>query len=88
MDKFHKPRTHKDKTKYDRKSVSENLMDDLEPIIHDQEDSSENWENEGGAIHPDYVHPTEHDESDDLEAAKRVKRPEKVWKPFNGGRGG
>ena len=66
MDKFHKPRTHKDKTKYDRKSPSETLMDDIEPIYH----------------------PTEYDESDDLEAAKRVKYPEKVWKPFNGGKGG
>ena len=32
MDKFHKPRTHKDKTKYDRKSESEKMQDDLEPI--------------------------------------------------------
>ena len=67
MDKFHKPRTHKDKTKYNRKkSESEILQDELEPI----------W------------HPTEHDESDDLEDAKRVKYPEKIWKPFNGGKGG
>ena len=51
MDKFHKPRTHKDKTKYDRKSESENMQDDLEPI----------W------------HPTEYDESDDLEDAKVVE---------------
>ena len=41
MDKFHKPRTHRDKTKYHRKSESEKMQDDLEPIIHD-------WENEGG----------------------------------------
>ena len=32
MDKFHKPRTHKDKTKYDRKSESEKLQDELEPL--------------------------------------------------------
>ena len=51
MDKFHKPRTHKDKTKYDRKSESEKMQDDLEPI----------W------------HPTEYDESDDLEDAKVVE---------------
>ena len=50
MDKFHKPKTHKDKTKYDRKSESEIMQDDLEPI----------W------------HPTEHDESDDLEDAKVI----------------
>ena len=46
MDKFHKPRTHRDKTKYHRKSESEKMQDDLEPILHD-------WEDEGGAIHPD-----------------------------------
>ena len=51
MDKFHKPRTHKDKSKYDRKSESEKMQDDLEPI----------W------------HPTEYDESDDLEDAKVVE---------------
>ena len=51
MDKFHKPRTHKDKTKYDRKSESEIMQDDLEPI----------W------------HPTQYDESDDLEDAKVVE---------------
>ena len=51
MDKFHKPRTHKDKTKYDRKSESEKMQDDLAPI----------W------------HPTEYDESDDLEDAKVVE---------------
>ena len=50
MDKFHKPKTHKDKTKYDRKSESEIMQDDLEPI----------W------------HPTEYDESDDLEDAKVI----------------
>ena len=74
MDKLHKPSTHKDKTKYDGKSVSQNMMDDLEPIIHDKKDTSENWENEGGAVHPDgpYIHPTEHDESDDLEDAKVI----------------
>jgi len=51
MDKFHKPRTHKDKTKYDRKSESEKLQDELEPI----------W------------HPTQYDESDDLEDAKVIE---------------
>jgi hypothetical protein len=68
MDKFHKPSTHKDKTKYDRKSESERLQDELEPIIH----------------------PTEYDESDDLEYAKRIipPQPEKVNQPFNGGKGG
>ena len=35
MDKFHKPRTHRDKTKYNRRSESEKLMDDLEPILDD-----------------------------------------------------
>ena len=49
MDKFHKPRTHKDKTKYDRKSPSETLMDEIEPIHH----------------------PTQYDESDDLEYIKK-----------------
>ena len=76
MDKFHKPRTHKDKTKYDRKSESEKMQDDLEPI----------W------------HPTEYDESDDLEDAKviddeyrklnKISRPENTYQPFNGGKGG
>jgi hypothetical protein len=61
MDKFHKPRTHKDKTKYDRKSESEKMQDECEPIWY------EDWENEGG-----YTHPTEHDESDDLEDAKVI----------------
>ena len=55
---------------------SEKLQDELEPIVQTL----------GKSINA--AHPTEHDESDDLEAAKRVKRPEKVWKPFNGGRGG
>jgi len=50
MDKLHKPSTHRDKSKYDRKSESEYMQDDLEPI----------W------------HPTEHDESDDLEYLKRI----------------
>jgi hypothetical protein len=54
MDKFHKPSTHKDKTKYDRRSESERLQDELEPIIH----------------------PTEYDESDDLEYAKRITPPQ------------
>tara|TARA_Y100000310_G_scaffold295661_1_gene327232 strand:+ start:593 stop:766 length:174 start_codon:yes stop_codon:yes gene_type:complete len=40
----------------DKKSTSQKLMDDLEPIIN----------------HPrrKVYHPTEHDESDDIEAAK------------------
>ena len=50
MDKLHKPRTHKSKKDYDRKSESEKMQDELEPI----------W------------HPTEHDESDDLEDAKVI----------------
>ncbi len=48
MDKFHKPRTHRDKTKYNRKkeaeeidrmideggpSYSETMQDELEPIV-------------------------------------------------------
>lgn len=37
MDKFHKPRTHRDKTKYDRKSESEKLMNDLEPLSNGRE---------------------------------------------------
>ena len=37
MDKLHKPRTHKDKTKYDRKSESEIMQDELEPIWHPTE---------------------------------------------------
>ena len=56
MDKFHKPRTHRDKTKYDRRSESEKLMDELEPILHDEE-SVDQWEDEGGLIHPDSNHP-------------------------------
>ena len=51
MDKFHKPRTHKSKKDYDRKSESEKMQDELEPI----------W------------HPTEYDESDDLEDAKVIE---------------
>ena len=42
-----------------KKSTSEQLMDELEPI--------NNMVDEGGAIHP-----TEYDESDDLEDAKVV----------------
>ena len=42
-----------------KKSTSEQLMDELEPI--------NNMMDEGG-----YIHPTEHDESDDLEDAKRL----------------
>ena len=48
----------------DKKTPSEELMDDLEPI-NDMVD-------EGG-----YVHPTEHDESDDLEDAKKIDIKEK-----------
>ena len=51
MDKLHKPRTHKSKKDYDRKSESERMQDELEPI----------W------------HPTQHDESDDLEDAKVIE---------------
>ena len=51
MDKLHKPRTHKSKKDYDRKSESERMQDELEPI----------W------------HPTEYDESDDLEDAKVIE---------------
>jgi len=75
MDKFHKPRTHRDKTKYNRRTESEKMQDELEPIIHD-EDVVEQWEDEGGSIHPDpdeYIHPTEYDESDDLEYAKVIE---------------
>jgi len=54
MDKLHKPRTHIDKSKYDRKTESEVMQDELEPI-------------------PPVWHPTEHDESDDLEDAKRME---------------
>ena len=50
MDKLHKPKTHKSKKDYDRKSESEKMQDELEPI----------W------------HPTEYDESDDLEDAKVI----------------
>ena len=75
MDKLHKPRTHRDKTKYNRRTESEKMQDDLEPIVHD-EDVVEQWEDEGGSIHLDpdeYIHPTEHDESDDLEDAKVIE---------------
>ena len=37
MDKFHKPSTHIDKSKYDRKSESEIMQDELEPIWHSTE---------------------------------------------------
>ena len=66
MDKFHKPRTHRDKTKYNRRTESERMQDDLEPIVHD-------WESEGGAVHPEYIHPTEHDESDEIEELKKIE---------------
>ena len=58
MDKFHKPSTHKDKSKYDRRTESEVMQDELEPIPEERE----------GPV----VHPTEHDESDDLEYLKRA----------------
>lgn len=48
MDKFHKPSTHRDESKYRRKSESEYMQDQLEPIYH----------------------PTQHDESDEIEDAK------------------
>jgi hypothetical protein len=54
MDKFHKPSTHRDKSKYDRRTESQVMQDELEPI-------------------PPVWHPTEHDESDDLEDAKRIE---------------
>ena len=75
MDKFHKPRTHKDKTKYDRKSESEIMQDELEPIINDMID-------EGGPVYSNdqscggvpagWIPSTEYDESDDLEDAKKI----------------
>ena len=66
MDKFHKPSTHRDKTKYNRRTESERMQDDLEPIVHD-------WEDEGGSVHPEYIHPTEHDESDEIEELKKIE---------------
>ena len=51
MDKFHKPRTHRDKTKYDRKSESEKLMNDLEPILNGREPIDQ-WEDDGGDSGP------------------------------------
>ena len=51
MDKFHKPSTHRDKTKYNRRSESEKMMDELEPILHTWEPVDQ-WEDEGGLIHP------------------------------------
>ena len=56
-----------------KKSTSELLMDELEPIINHSRrkdkiyKDTHTWEDEGGAIHP-----TEHDESDDLEDAKAI----------------
>jgi|TARA_B110000967_G_C18498016_1_gene370105 hypothetical protein len=50
MDKVHKPSIPRDKTKHDKRSESEKLQDDLEPI----------W------------HPTQHDESDEIEDAKKL----------------
>ena len=61
-------KTNPVKKNMDKKSESEKLQDELEPI----------W------------HPTEYDESDDIEDAKRIipPRPEKTFQPFNGGKGG
>ena len=64
MDKLHKPRTHKSKKDYDRKSESEKMQDELEPI----------W------------HPTEHDESDDLEDAKVIDDEYRNLTICNGGK--
>tara|TARA_B110000503_G_scaffold35048_1_gene57356 strand:+ start:82 stop:246 length:165 start_codon:yes stop_codon:yes gene_type:complete len=50
MEKVHKPSTSRDKTKHDKRSESEKLQDDLEPI----------W------------HPTQYDESDEIEDAKKL----------------
>ena len=53
-------------------------MDELEPIINHPrrkpfvKKEIHNWEDEGGSVHPEYIHPTEHDESDDLEDAKVI----------------
>ena len=63
--------------KKNKKSVSETMQDELEPILHPKQIKQEMqaWEDEGGAVHADmpaYIHPTEYDESDDLEAAKKV----------------
>ena len=44
----------------EKKSESEKSMDDLEPIVHDDTTANE-WENEGGAIHPDYKELTRED---------------------------
>ena len=61
----------------DKKSTSELLMDELEPIINHPRRKTfvkkdiHNWEDEGGSVHPEYIHPTEYDESDDLEDAKK-----------------
>ena len=54
-----------------------------------ESDVIEDWEDEGGAIESEsermqnelepIYHPTEHDESDDLEAAKRVVKRSKVY---------
>ena len=53
----------------DKKSTSQKLMDDLEPIINHPR--RKNWSQ---LKHEDKVfnqiHPTEYDESDDIEAAK------------------
>ena len=59
------------------KSPSEMMQDELEPIIH-QSHTKHNF----------FIHPTEHDESDDIEAAKAFqedriaadKRRKMIWK--------
>ena len=51
MDKFHKPSTHTDKSKYDRKSESEIMQDELEPIWHSTEfDESDDIEQAANLI--------------------------------------
>jgi hypothetical protein len=52
-----------------KKSPSELLMDEIEPIWVAHERIS-NMIDEGGPVHPGPVHPTQHDESDDIEEAK------------------
>ena len=44
MDKFHKPSTHKDKTKYDRKMAVENTHPDYRVIQKQMTDL--NWDGE------------------------------------------
>tara|TARA_B100000809_G_C15013512_1_gene485827 strand:- start:38 stop:445 length:408 start_codon:yes stop_codon:yes gene_type:complete len=58
------------------RTVSEKLQDDLEPIIHQSHttavfevEANANMTYEGGPV----WHPTEFDESDDIEAAKKMQ---------------